>query len=127
MAVFAAFAVVGCHDEPALVDSFMQTVEAGSPVVPQTGSQYPVGGLEYKGICIYEDDSYAHVTHYWAYHSTPADEVERGTFTRKGTDSLFFAGKYFNMRGRLDDSGLNIENGTHVFGRGTPITCPASR
>src|SRR3954470_8643883 len=109
--VFACLAVVGCKDDPALVASFSQTAEGRNPVIPYHGNA-SASGLDYKGICIYEDDSYAHVTRYWVYHAPAIEEIERGTFTRKGADSLYFSGKYLNMRGRLDDNGLNIEDGT---------------
>lgn len=121
----------GCFEPKQLTATaaYNQTIEGGSPVTPEVGPAYQTGGLAYKALCVYANDSYAHVTHYWSYNTALVrdDVIVRGTFARTGVDSLFFAGKYLNMRGRMNPDTVDIESGTHRFVRSAEIECPVLR
>ena len=128
----AAVLLVGCSlQEPrrlTLVAAYNQTKEAGVPVVPQFGPQDQTGGLEYKGLCLYESNRYTHITHYWSYNTALAreDDVTTGDFLRTGADGVTFPGAFGTGRGRLQDDILDVDGGRYVFVKSQYVNCAAS-
>ena len=114
--LLAVIALLGACTEPRLEvsDAFNQTMEAGKPLVPQTGPEYQTGGVLGKALCLYSSGDYAHITHYWSYNTAMArdPDVKWGTYTRTSADSIVI---FNGMRGRLSPTALDIENGTYFF------------
>ncbi|HET9425859.1 MAG TPA: hypothetical protein VFO55_10840 [Gemmatimonadaceae bacterium] len=110
-----------------LVAAYNQTRHAGAAVVPQFGSQYQTGGMEYIGLCLYDSGRYARITHFWSYNTAlaRADEVQLGDFSRIGADSVVFEGAFPPGRGQVLADALTIDNGNYYFVRSTRVACPA--
>jgi hypothetical protein len=75
-------------------------------------------------LCLYENDSYAYVTHIWNAPHGDYNQIVYGTFAPLGTDSLAFTGQFSGRIARREEGKLDMGAGTDVFYEVDWVFCP---